>query len=58
MHSLAKELSKAKGFKEKISLDNRGEVVYSSFYFEDNLFQTDVEVAISESEKFRDWGES
>lgn len=55
-HSLPKELSKAKGFTEKVSIENRGEVVYNNFCFEDNLFQTDVQVAIDESKKFRDLG--
>jgi len=55
-HSLPRELSKAKEFTEKVSIENRGEVVYNCFYFEDNLFQEDVQIAISESKKFRDLG--
>ena len=44
-----KELSLKHLVSQPVTLENRGEVVYKGFYFEDNLIQTDVNIAIQEA---------
>ena len=56
MHSAPRELSIRNLVEQPISIENRGEVVYRNFYFEDNLHQTDVNVAIDEARKFKEVG--
>lgn len=58
MHPLPQELSLRHMVKQHVTIENRGEVVYRNFYFEDNLFQTDVSVAIEEARKFKEAGGS
>ncbi len=41
-----------------VSLDNRGEVVYKSSYFKDNLLITDIDAVINEAKKFKETGGS
>ena len=42
--------------KEPITLENRGELIYKNFLFEDNLYQNDINIAIEELKKFRQVG--
>lgn len=58
MHSAPRELSLSDLVKKPVSIDNRGEVIYRNFYFEDNLLQTDINVAIDEARKFKESGGS
>ena len=53
MHEAPLELTLRELVKQPVTLENRGEVVYRNFYFEDNLLQTDVNVAIDEIRKFK-----
>ena len=53
---LPRELSKNKKFTEKVSIENRGDVVYNGFFYEDNLVLSDVQIAMDEVKKFRDLG--
>ena len=58
MKPLPNELSLRHLVSQPVTLENRGEVVYKGFYFEDNLIQTDVNIAIQEAIKFREVGGS
>jgi phosphotriesterase-related protein len=51
-----KELSKRDLFKQKVTLKNRGEVVYNCFYFLDNLILDDIKVSIEEVKDFVGYG--
>lgn len=53
MHPLPEDPMLREAVKKSISLENRGEVVYKNFYFEDNLIQGDIEIAIDEARKFK-----
>lgn len=52
-HPEPQELGEREQFRQAVSLQNRGSVVYHNFDYRDNLRQTDVEVAIREARKFR-----
>jgi len=56
MNPLPKELSLRNLLKQKVNLENRGEVVYRCLDFEDNLYFDDVSVAIEEAIKFKESG--
>ena len=58
MKPLPKELSLRHLVSQPVTLENRGEVVYKGFYFEDNLIQSDVNIAIQEAINFREVGGS
>ena len=58
MHPLPQELSLRHLVSQPITIENRGEVVYRNFYFQDNLFQIDVNIAIEEAKKFKEAGGS
>ncbi|MCL4416551.1 MAG: hypothetical protein M1365_07635 [Actinobacteria bacterium] len=49
-------LSEKKLFDKKISLKNRGEVIYNNFYFLDNLVSTDIKNPIKELKDFYNSG--
>jgi phosphotriesterase-related protein len=55
-HREPKELGRIEKYRSKITLENRGDVVYHAFDYRDNLSQTDVQVAIDEVKKFRNAG--
>lgn len=56
---LAEEQLGEKGFiKEPIILENRGELVYKCFLFEDNLYQDNIDVVTKELKKFKEAGGS
>lgn len=50
------ELAKRALFSQKVTLKNRGEVVYNAFYFLDNLKQDDINVSIDEVKEFIGYG--
>jgi len=56
LNPLAKEASSRHLANQKITLENRGEVLYKANFFKDNLFQDDIDVAIEESKKFKSAG--
>jgi len=53
MHPLSEDPLLREVFKGPVKLENRGEVIYKNFYFEDNLLLDDIEVAIAEAKKFK-----
>ncbi len=55
-HPEPMELGERDAFRKPVSLENRGRVVYHAFDYPDNLFQTDVEVAIAELKLFGNAG--
>lgn len=44
--------------KEKVSINNRGDLVYYACYSEDNMYQTDIDVSIKEALRFKKAGGS
>jgi phosphotriesterase-related protein len=52
-HEEPSELWKREQFKQKISLENRGHVIYHTADYLDNLVQTDLNIAIEEANRFR-----
>ena len=56
MSPLPKEASLRHLVRQSVTLENRGEVMYMGGYFEDNLFQTDINIAIAEVIKFKEAG--
>jgi len=48
-----RELWQREVFRQKVSLGNRGKVIYHTFDYPDNLVQTDMNVVIEEAMKFR-----
>jgi phosphotriesterase-related protein len=55
-HPAPQELGDREEFSKPVGLENRGRIVYHCFDYPDNLFQTDVEVAVAEARKFRQAG--
>ena len=53
VHEEPPELQEREQYRQKISLKNRGKVIYHAFNYRDNLFQTDLNIAISEVTKFK-----
>ena len=47
------ELGKRELYRQKVSLENRGRVIYHNFDYPDNLIQTDIGVSIDEAMRFR-----
>ncbi len=56
LNPLANEASFKHLVNQKITLENRGEVVYMANYFQDNLLLNDVNIAIEELKKFKSAG--
>jgi phosphotriesterase-related protein len=52
-HDEPQELWEREKTRRPVSLENRGHVVYHSFYYRDNLHQTDLQVAIDEARRFK-----
>jgi len=53
-----KEISKKFLFSQPVTLENRSEVVYNTFFFKDNLLVDDVDSAIEEVKAFLGYGGS
>jgi phosphotriesterase-related protein len=52
-HPAPQELGDRDAYSRPVSLENRGSVIYHAFDYHDNLFQTDVGIAIAEAKLFR-----
>jgi len=52
-HEEPRELWLREQCRKPVMLENRGHVVYHNFYYRDNLYQTDLHVAINEANKFK-----
>lgn len=52
-HVEPRELWEREKFRKKVSLGNRGDVIYHGFNYPDNLRQTDLNTAIEEARKFK-----
>jgi phosphotriesterase-related protein len=52
-HPEPQELGEREQFRQPVSIQNRGSVVYHAFDYRDNLRQTDVGVAVREARKFK-----
>ncbi len=52
-HPEPQELGDREEYRRPVSLENRGRVVYHAFDYRDNLFQTDVQVAVDEARRFK-----
>lgn len=52
-HEEPQELWEREKVRQPVSLENRGHVIYHNFDYLDNLWQTDLNVAVNEARKFK-----